>query len=271
MKDTGCVNFLQWALPRMQLCWRGFRKVRRQVCKRIGRRLDELGLASTEEYQRYLQEHPAEWNTLRHLCRVTISRFYRDRVLYDFFAADVLPPVCENFRRKGENTIRVWSCGCASGEEPYTIAALWHRRIAPSFPGVSLEIIATDIDPVLIDRAGKACYPAGSMREMPADLLDHAFFSAGKEYCVRRPVRNSVRFLRQDLREESPAGTFQVIFCRNLAFTYFDRRLQEKVRERLARKTERDGILVAGMHELHAGAGPDFVPWIENLPIFQKT
>jgi chemotaxis protein methyltransferase CheR len=77
--DAECVDFLQWALPRLGLRWQGFRKVRRQVCRRVARRIAELGLADADAYRLYLERNPQEWDALAELCRVTISRFWRDR------------------------------------------------------------------------------------------------------------------------------------------------------------------------------------------------
>jgi hypothetical protein len=79
MQDAECVALLRWALPRLGLRWPGFRKVRRQVCKRINRRIKELGLADVAAYREHLERVPEEWPRLDALCRITISRFYRDR------------------------------------------------------------------------------------------------------------------------------------------------------------------------------------------------
>jgi chemotaxis protein methyltransferase CheR len=79
MSDSQCVVFLQWALPRLRVRWAGFRKVRRQVCRRVWRRARELGLADLVAYRAYLEEHPEEWALLDSMARITISRFYRDR------------------------------------------------------------------------------------------------------------------------------------------------------------------------------------------------
>ena len=80
MKNSKCVHFLQWSLPQLHLRWSGFRKVRRQVCKRIQRRLQELELCDISAYQSYLETYPAEWLVLDAYCRITISRFYRDQM-----------------------------------------------------------------------------------------------------------------------------------------------------------------------------------------------
>jgi chemotaxis protein methyltransferase CheR len=83
MQDAECVALLRWALPRLGLRWPGFRKVRRQVCKRITRRIRELGLADVTTYRERLESVPEEWPELDALCRITISRFYRDRAVFD--------------------------------------------------------------------------------------------------------------------------------------------------------------------------------------------
>ena len=82
MRDTECIEFLQWCLPHMSMRWVGFRRVHKQVCKRLQRRLRELGLVDLKAYRRYLEQHRVEWHTLDHLCQITISRFYRDRVVF---------------------------------------------------------------------------------------------------------------------------------------------------------------------------------------------
>ncbi len=91
MNDTECIDFLQWCLPRLRMRWAGFRKVRRQVCKRISRRMAELRLADADAYRAYLDANAGEWDALDALCRVTISRFYRDRGVYDAIRRRVLP------------------------------------------------------------------------------------------------------------------------------------------------------------------------------------
>ena len=81
MKDDRCVGFLQWLLPQLHMRWQGFRKVRTQVCKRIQRRISELELTDVDAYRQYLLTHADEWRILDHSCRVTVSRFYRDKVV----------------------------------------------------------------------------------------------------------------------------------------------------------------------------------------------
>ena len=271
MEDSNYVHFLQWALPRLQLRWRGFRKVRRQVCRRIDRRIAELKLTGLDSYRKYLEDTPDEWRILDQFCRITISRFYRDSVVFDYLGSDVLPALATSVRGKNIETIRLWSGGCASGEEAYTMAILWHFLMLPRFPGLRLEIIATDIDPVMIRRGKAARYPMSSLRSLPPEWLAGAFEQRNGAYCLKDPFKESVRFKLLDIRSQAPAGKFHLIFCRNLALTYFEQDLQLLVLKRFHEKIERGGVLVTGTHERTGPEMAGFRPWVDHLPIFQKS
>ena len=121
MTDSEGVQFLQWCLPRLHLRWPGFRKVRRLAYKRINSRLQELGLPSLEAYRAYLTDHPSEWATLDTLCWIPISRFYRDRGVFQHVEHEILPRLAQLALARREGEIRCWSAGCAGGEEPYTV------------------------------------------------------------------------------------------------------------------------------------------------------
>ena len=167
--DPEGIQFLQWCLPRLQLRWPGFRKVRRRVYKRIDRHLRELDLADLPSYRRHLEGHPAEWATLDSLCWIQISRFYRDRSVFQYLEREVMPPLARQLVAARAGEIRFWSAGCAGGEEPYTLALIWRHCLAQQFPSLRLRIIATDIDPQAIRRAERGCYKASSVKELPAE------------------------------------------------------------------------------------------------------
>jgi chemotaxis protein methyltransferase CheR len=138
MRDADCVQFLQWALPRLDLRWAGFRKVRRQVCRRISRRLAELGLSDGAAYRIYIEGNADEWDRLDRFCRITISRFWRDPAVFESLRDSVLPAL--------GSTVSVWSAGCASGEEPYSLV------LAAAEAGIAVRVLASDVDAALLDR-----------------------------------------------------------------------------------------------------------------------
>lgn len=223
-------QFLQQIAPRLRLRLKGFRKVRRQVFRRIKQRTSDLGLSDLDAYWQYLNRHPQEWQVLAVLCRVTITRFYRDRGLWDFLTESVVPQVS-----------RCWSAGCASGEEAYTVALsarLGHR-------GAPVEVVGTDIDEHLLARARAGRYPAGVLRELPREWRETAF----TEGVLGSSFREGVSFYRSDLRAEVAPGPFDLVLCRNMVFTYFAPALQREVLQRMCSVMTPRSYLVLGCHE----------------------
>jgi chemotaxis protein methyltransferase CheR len=124
MTDPDLIAFLRWALPRLGLHWPGFRKVRGRVRKRLNARPREPGLPDVAAYQDHLEAYPGEWAILDGLCRITVTRFHRDRGLFDRLRRVVLPEPAQRAWDRGTEAVRCWSAGCASGEESYTLKIL---------------------------------------------------------------------------------------------------------------------------------------------------
>lgn len=248
MTDRECVQFLQWCLPRLRMRWVGFRRVRRQVCKRVSRRFAELGLADANAYRAYLSSHDDEWGLLDGLCRVTISRFHRDRGVFAALREVMLPRLAEAAAERGAGCVRCWCAGCGSGEEPYTVQILWRTDMAAA-GAVPLEIVATDADASLLERARTGRYPHSSVRDLPPGLRASGFVQKGEGFEIAEPYKKGVTFLQQDIRGRTPDGPFDLVFCRNLAFTYFDEALQLEVLDSIQRVLLPGGVLVVGVHE----------------------
>lgn len=261
MKNDACTRLLQWCLPRLGMRWAGFRKVRRQVCKRIARRMAALGLADADAYRRRLEADPAEWRVLDGLCRVTISRFFRDRGVFARLGDAVLPEIAARVAARGADTVRAWCAGCASGEEAYSLNVLWRLGAAGrTAPGLSLAIVATDADGRLLERARAGTYAAGSLRDLPADWRSAAFERIEDRYRLRPAFRAGVTFRREDIRRRAPRGPFDIILCRNMAFTYLNHEWQRRILRRLVTRLAPGGALVIGGHETlpeTAGLEPD--------------
>ncbi len=249
MQESECVSFLQWALPQLQMRWAGFRRVHKQVCKRLARRLSELGLDDLASYRRHLAVAPAEWQQLDTLCRVVVTRFYRDKRVFAELLAQVLPPLAREAERSDRKGLSAWSIGSASGEEAYTLAILWHHLLAPDFPQLQLSILGTEVDTQLIARSHRACYPAGTIRNLPEALRSAAFCEEGEHYCLKSHYRAGVEFRQQDIRSDLPEGPFDLILCRNLVFTYFDEPLQQATLARILSRLRPGGWLLLGVHE----------------------
>jgi chemotaxis protein methyltransferase CheR len=269
-RQAECVEFLQWALPRLRMRWPGFRKVRSQVCKRIARRLAELELDDLAAYRSYLEAHGDEWPRLDAMCRITISRFYRDRRVFEVLGVEVLPAIAAAAAQREVPALRAWSCGCASGEEAYTLAILWETRRADRFAGIEFEITATDADAAMLERARRGVFGRGSLRELPGDLLRTCSEQEGDAYRVRDAIRCRVSWLCQDVRRQLPEGPFDLVLCRNLVLTYFDEALQVEVMNRVAATVMPSGALVIGCHERLPVLDIAFQRWAPNLPIYRR-
>jgi chemotaxis protein methyltransferase CheR len=270
MDDEALVPFLNWCLPRLGLRWPGYRKVRRLVGKRLNRRLAELGLADLSAYHVFLANRPAEWTRLDAMCRIPISRFYRDRAVFQFIAGQLLPEIAAMASGKGDAAVRCWSAGCASGEEPYTIAILWRFSVAQDWPALGLTLIATDADETMIERAKAACYARSSLKDLPQAWVDRAFIRRGPLSCLAPDFRQVVELVHQDIRQSMPSGPFDLILCLNLVFTYFDEALQRRVLNQLRNRLRAGGFLVLGAHQALPDAAGGFVPVVANLAIYRR-
>jgi chemotaxis protein methyltransferase CheR len=270
MNDPELVAFLRWGLPRAGLRWQGYRKVRGRVRKKLNERLRELELPDIAAYRGRLEADPQEWAVVDALCRITISRFHRDRGVFDHLLRVVLPSLALRASERGAEAIQCWSAGCASGEEPYTLRILWELGLPAERVRVPLRIVATDIDAPLLERAREGRYPASSLKELPRELLETAFFREGEQSHVRKEFREGVEFHRQDIRSEMPAGPFDLVLCRNLAFTYFDEVGQREVLRGIDARLVAGGYLVVGAHESLPEGFPDLVSCRTRPGFWQK-
>ena len=246
VRDKEWSDFWEWCLPQLGLAWHGYRRIHRRIQRRIDHRLAETAIPNLSAYRSIVTADPAELDCLDQLLRVTISRFFRDLGVFEELAMGVLPYLT----MLAPEQIRCWSAGCASGEEAYSLRILWDLSLQKLNPGTSLSLVATDVDAQMIARAQAARYPQSSLKEIPREWQRVSFENHGREARLSPRFQHDVEFQVQDLRDESPSGTFDLILCRNLAFTYFATDLQNSVLKRLSDSLEPGGFLVVGAHEV---------------------
>ena len=133
-------QFLKEVTPCFGLQSRPFQ--RRGVKRKVERRLAQLGFSDFETYLTRIKNDPAELVYLSTVLTVTISRFFRDKIVFNFFETSVLPAILKN---RGKTELKIWSIGCASGEEPYSFSLLWNEKFEKDFPKIHLSILATEI------------------------------------------------------------------------------------------------------------------------------
>jgi chemotaxis protein methyltransferase CheR len=264
------INFLKWALPFLGLRWNAFRKAYRQVCRRLAKRMSDLGISTIDAYRMHIEADPDEWKIIDGLCRITISRLYRDGALFEIIEKEVVPCLAGFALDNGSGVISCLSLGCASGEEVYSLNLLWQERLQRRYKSLALNILALDADETMLARAGTASYARGSVKEVPADLLDRGFVKSDGEYRLRDTYRGRIVFLLRDVRDPLPQGPFHLVLCRNLVFTYFDDVHQREAAAGITNIMAPGGFLVVGRHETVPAGSGGLVPYAGNPMIYQK-
>jgi chemotaxis protein methyltransferase CheR len=232
--------------------------------------MNALGIDSVAGYRRYLEAQPGEWRALDALCPITISRFCRDKGVFDLMRTSVLPTLAGACLERGGGELRAWSAGCGSGEEPYTLAIIWDAALRPLFTDLRLSVLATDASPAMVARAAAACYEARSLKELPQAWRARAFERTGRLYSLHQRYRAAVELRQQDLRQAMPEGPFDLILCRNLAFTYFEPALQETILLDMAKRLRLRGALVVGAHE-RLPMNAVLERWSSGHPVYRKV
>lgn len=217
-----------------------------------------------------LETHREEWSQLDAACRISISRFFRDRFVFDYLAAEILPKLAERAAPRGETELRAWSIGCAAGEEVYGMTILWRLELQPRFPGLAFRVLGTDADQSQLARAETACYPGGSLKAVPLHWRQAAFQEHAGSFCLRPEFRAGVTLRHQDIRRELPQDErFHLVLCRNLAFTYFAEKVQRQIASALRERLPPGGILVLGQRERLPPGVVGFAQLAANLQIYQ--
>ena len=231
----------------LQRSWPGYRKVRKGVKKRIGRHMRDLGCSNMQLYLERLSRDGEARRQCELLMSVSISRFFRDRKLWEILEDHVLPDLVDICGDR----LRAWSVGCACGEEVYSLKIIW-EHIRPKYPDLpELEITATDLNPQVLVRASDGIYPRSSLKEVPENLVATYFDikKGGKQFRVKDRLRPGIEWIEQDLFTGPPGSGFHMIFVRNNLLTYFqDERTQPVFMGILDALTE-GGYLLVGSHE----------------------
>jgi chemotaxis protein methyltransferase CheR len=234
------------------------------VRARLSKRLRALQLSSFREYLVYLREDIEsagnELTALLDAISTNLTSFFRENAHFQYLSSIVLPELLAE-RGPGDRKLRVWSAGCSSGEEPYSIALTLCEQL-PAWEQWDLGILATDLSTRVLQIARQGEYEAQRLATVPAGLLNTYFErlpqTTEKRYRVRAEVRRLVHFARLNLMEPWPMrGPFDVIFCRNVMI-YFDKPTQGKLVHRFAELLAPGGTLFIGHSESLTGIEHNF-------------
>jgi chemotaxis methyl-accepting protein methylase len=232
------------------------------IRRRIAVRMRACGVHTYEDYRALLERSPGEYERLRDALTINVTRFYRNAETWNLLRRDVLPVLLDSPRVE----VRAWSAGCASGEEPYTLAMLAADHLDRAGRGeelARLTVDATDIDRGSLDRARAASYRPEGLTEMPDELVHTYFEAVGHERRVVDRVRRRVQVRPLDLSREAPLRpTYDVILCRNVVI-YFDRPMQERLFQTFAQTLVPGGFLILGKVETLFGVARDRLELID--------
>ncbi len=219
--------------------------------RRIAARMRARGADSYAEYARMLREDPSEYDALIDALTINVTHLFRDTDVWEGVAQRVLPEIWNG----PHATINTWVAGCASGEEAYTVAALWHRFLegrGEADRASRLRITATDLDPDALKLAAAGAFPVESFRDTPHDVR-RRYFTPSAPSVAAPELRRMLTFERGDLLETAPPnGTMHLITCRNVLI-YFDKPSQDAIFERFRDALVPGGYLVLGKAEAVLG------------------
>jgi len=237
--------------------------------RRIAVRMRARGVHTYGEYSRVLDSDASEYERLLDALTINVTKLFRNWEAYRAVAAHVVPALWS----APLSTIRVWSAGCSSGHEPYSLAVLFHRH-ADQMRELSrlsrVDVLGTDIDRRSLDAARHGQFSEPDFSETPADLRER-YFSPALPFAVSPSVRSMVRFEKRDLlAEPAPGAPLHLIACRNVLI-YFDRDTQARLFEMFHDALAPGGFLLLGKVETVLGpARPKFAAVDARERIFRR-
>jgi len=248
------------------LDFRGYK--RSSLKRRITLRMEAVGVESFEAYQSHLEADPGEFENLLNTVLINVTSFFRDEEAWEVMKADVIPRLIA--RSELEGSVRVWSVGCASGEEPYSIAMLLAEALGPTEFCKRVKIYATDLDEEALKAARLATYTPRDVEGVPPELLERYFERTNNHYVFERELRKCVIFGRHNVVTDAPISRIDLLVCRNLLI-YLEAETQAVVLPRLHYALNTDGFLFLGKAETQLGRSPLFRPVEMKHRIFAKV
>lgn len=224
--------------------------------RRIIKRCLATRRESYDDYFIYLKNNLAEVDHLIDVLTIKVSKFFRDTLPFEYLSHKILPAILASKMQKGDYSLRVWSAGCAGGEEPYSVAILireWLKK--ESLQIFSPFILATDIDEKTLKKAKEAVYHFESIEDIKHHLLIKYFIPQGELFALKPEIKKMVNFSSYNILDEksytppeSIFGHFDLVFCRNLLI-YFTNKWQDIIFSKLYRSLVDEGYLVLGESE----------------------
>ena len=241
---------------------------RTSLSRRIDKRMQEVGADGYLSYLDHLEVDPEEFTQLFNTILLNVTGFFRDPPAWEYLAAEILPKL---FAAKAEDEpIRIWSAGCASGEEAYTLAMVTAETLGLEAVRERVKIYATDVDEEALTQARQARYTAKQIEGVPAELLERYFERNGQGYVFSKDLRRSVIFGRHDLIQDAPISRIDLLVCRN-TLMYLNSETQAHVLARFSFALREGGYLLLGKAEMLVAHSNLFTSVDLKRRVFEKV
>lgn len=218
---------------------------RPSLLRRIPIRMQQVGAKHYQDYLNLLQQQPDEVNQLLHTVFINLTGFFRDRLVWDCLENELIPKIIAN--KSPTEPIRVWSAGCASGEETYSLSMLLAETLGIEQFQQRVKVYGSDVDYEAVMQARRGCYPAATVSKIPPNLLERYFERTTAGYCWRKDLRRPV-IIQHDLIEDPPLPEIDLLLCRNILI-YLTSEAQMRALVRFHFSLREDGFLVLGQSE----------------------
>ena len=240
------------------------------VLRRIGRRMAVNHIGTLADYRAFLVEHPPEFQELLRALLIKVTEFFRDPDAFDFLRREIMPVLIERGRAAGR-VLRLWSAGCATGEEAYSLAFLAADMLGHELPEWAVKIFATDLDENAIAFARRGHYPLNVLANIPDEYRERFFERVDHGLRVTKSLRQMVIFGQQDISRGVPFPRIDLVVCRNLLI-YFKPQLQQDVLDRFAYSMHRTkGFLFLGKAETARPSRATFQQVNKKWKVYQCT
>jgi chemotaxis protein methyltransferase CheR len=237
------------------------------LIRRLGRRLRARGAQTYASYARVLDQDPAEYDMLFNDLTINVTSFFRDDIAFRALGDVVL----QALTARGLNNIRIWSAGCATGEEPYSIAMLLLQMLGEEIGSQEVSILATDVDAKALDCAREGRFAPKDVQGIRAAWLSRYFVPEGDGFRVRPALSRLVTFQAHNLASDPPYHDLDLVVCRNVLI-YFAPTLQTRVLKSFHEGLREGGFLLLGKAEVPVGEAKALFDWVDSkAKLFRKT
>lgn len=223
--------------------------------RRIAKRLFKTNCADLDAYIAYTIENPNEYQELVNVFTINVSHFFRNALTFEYLRKFIFRHLISDFNENKKTDLRIWSAGCAMGEEPYSIAIIIKELLLKEKISLNTNIFATDIDKITLQKAKEGIYSIESVVNVKYGILNKYFTLINNQFRIDSEIKKMVQFSYYDLLDknntvpsESIFGGFDVVICRNVLI-YFNSEYQEIVYTKLYNSLNKDGILILGETE----------------------